>query len=339
LGKTEKRLLEEKMKKNLVKVLLISLACVILFAGCAANPSAGESAAPASTAAAASSAASSQAAAPAPGESVSAAEGTPITDMLGREVTVKSAGKIVSLAPSATEILFALGAGDNIVGVDAFSDYPEEAKSKEIVGDYNGPDVEKIVALSPDVIFCGNTLQSEQIGQMEKLGLTVVATEAVAFEDIPKSIEMIGEIMGKQDAAKTVVDSINAAVEKAKQNAPKEAPTVYYAMSYGDMGNWTSGPGSFINTMIELAGGVPITKDAADAWLEYPLEKLVSQDPDIIMVSSDMGSAEDISKVQGYSDLTAVKNGKVYQMEANVVSRPGPRIADAIAMISEILNQ
>lgn len=322
------------MNKKLFKVLLISIACVLLFSGCAGNSAASPSAA------AADASASSPAASPEEtSANISAAAGTAVTDMVGREVTVKSAEKIVSLAPSATEILFALGVGDKIVGVDAFSDYPEDAKNIEVVGDYNGPDIEKIVALSPDVVFCGNTLQEEQIGELEKLGLTVVATEAVAFEDIQKSIEMMGTIMGKQDAAKTVVNSINSAVEKARQNAPKEEITVYYAMSYGDMGNWTSGPGSFINTMIELAGGVPVTKDAADSWLEYPMEDLVSQDPDIILVSSDMGSVEDIAKVQGYSDLSAVKDGKVYQMEANILSRPGPRIADAISMISDILNK
>ncbi len=325
------------MKKSLIKVLLISLVCALLLTGCAgtaADPAAASSAA----AAASPSAAASETAAPS-AETQSAAAGITVTDMLGREATLNSAERIVSLAPSATEILFALGVGDKIVGVDAFSDYPEEAKGKEIVGDYNGPDVEKIVSLNPDVVFCGNTLQEELIGELENLGLPVVATEAVAFEDIQKSIEMMGEITGKQDAAKTIVDSINSAAENAKKNAPKEPKTVYYAMSYGDMGNWTSGPGSFINTMIELAGGVPVTKDATDSWLEYPVEDLVSQDPDIILVSSDMGSLEDISKVQGYADLTAVKNGKVYQLESNVVSRPGPRIAEAITMISDILNK
>lgn len=323
------------MNKKLFRALLISLACILLLAGCSGNVPASPSASASADAAASSPAGSPEATA----DTSAAAAGAAITDMVGREVTVKSAGRIVSLAPSATEILFALGVGDKIVGVDAYSDYPEETKAIEIVGDYNGPDIEKIVSLNPDIVFCGNTLQEEQIGELEKLGLTVVATEAVAFEDIQKSIEMIGDIVGKQEAAKAVVDSINSAVEKAGQNAPKEEKTVYYAMSYGDMGNWTSGPGSFINTMIELAGGVPVTKDATDSWLEYPVEDLVSQDPDIILVSSDMGSVEDITKVQGYSDLTAVKNGKVYQMEANVISRPGPRIADAIAMISDILNK
>jgi iron complex transport system substrate-binding protein len=262
-----------------------------------------------------------------------------ITDMLGREVTIGATDTIVSLAPSATEILYALGVGGRVVGVDVYSYYPEETKSVEVVGDFNGPDVEKIVALGPDIIFCGNTLQDEQIGDLENLGMTVVATEAVAFEDIQKSITMMGEILGKQAEAQSVIDNINAAIDDAKQNAPTEAPTVYYAMSYGDMGNWTSGPGSFINSMIEIAGGVPVTRDAEAPWLEYPIEQLVSADPDIILVSSDMGSIDDISMAQGYADLSAVKDGKVYLMQADILSRPGPRIADALKAISDALNK
>ena len=109
-------------------------------------------------------------------------------------------------------------------------------------------------------------------------------------------------------------------------------------MSYGDMGNWTSGPGSFINTMIEAAGGKCVTEDAAAAWLEYPVEDLVKANPDIILLDSSMGSTDDIASAQGYADLDAVKNGKVYSIDADVFTRPGPRIAEAIATISDIVN-
>ena len=319
------------MKKKIFTILSVVLACAMLFAGCASETAPVESAISSANESAS------------PSESASEAAEQPemtITDMLGREVAVGATDTIVSLTPSATEILFALDAGDRVVGVDASSNYPEAAANIEVVGDYNGPDVEKVVALEPDIIFCGNTLQTDQISDLENLGMTVVATEAVAFEDIPKSIEMMGEILGKQDEATAVVDNINAAIEQAEANAPAEAPTVYYAMSYGDMGNWTSGPGSFINTMIEIAGGVPVTQDAEAPWLEYPIEQLVSDDPDIILVSSDMGSsADDIAQVTGYADLTAVKDGQVYVMQADILSRPGPRIGDAILAISEALNQ
>ena len=314
------------MKKIYVSVLSLALACALVLSGCApASP--GASPSPSQSAALEESAAS------------ASAPGNTFTDMLGNQVTIKATDKIISLAPSTTETLYALGDGDKIIGVDSSSNYPADAKTKPVVGDFNGPNVEKIVSISPDVVFCGNTLQKDQIAQMQNLGLTVVATEAVSFDDIPKSIELMGSIMGKQDAAKAIVDKINTAVADAKQKAPKSQKSVYYVMSFGDAGNWTSGPGSFINTIIATAGGTPITKDAKDEWLDYPTESLVKADPDIIMVASDAGSLDDLKKTQGYTDLTAIKNGKVYVVDADVLSRPGPRIADAISMVSDLLNK
>ena len=110
-------------------------------------------------------------------------------------------------------------------------------------------------------------------------------------------------------------------------------------MSYGDMGNWKSGTGSFINTMIELAGGKCITADQAAPWIEYSLEDLAAADPDIILLDSSMGSTEALAEVAGYKDLTAVRNGNVYAIDADVFTRPGPRIGEAVLEISEILNK
>ncbi len=322
------------MKKRLVVICTaLLLVCVLAVSGCAAPAAASPSAsAPASTAA-------SEAASVPASPAESQAEGVVVTDMLGNHVTIKATDKIVSLAPSTTETLFALGAGDKVIGVDSMSNYPEEAKSKEIVGDFNGPIVEKIVALKPDLVLGGNTLQKDQMEQMQKLGLTVVSTEAVAYDDIPKSIELVGSVLGKEAEAKAVVDKINAAAAQAKEKAPKEEKTVYYVMSFGDSGNWTSGPGSFINSIIEACGGVPVTKDAPAAWIDYPMESLVKADPDILLLASDTGTLDDLKKTQGYSTLSAVKNGTVYVVNADILSRPGPRIADAITMVSDLLNK
>lgn len=325
------------MKKSIVIICTaVLLVCVLAVSGCAAPVAASPSAsAPASAVASAPASSAVASASPA----ASQAEGAVVTDMLGNQVTIKATDKIVSLAPSTTEALFALGAGDKIIGVDSSSNYPEEAKSKEIVGDFNGPNVEKIVALKPDVVLGGNTLQKEQTEQMQKLGLTVVSTEAVAYDDIPKSIELIGSVLGKEAEAKAIVDKISAAAAQAKEKAPKEAKTVYYVMSFGDSGNWTSGPGSFINSIIEACGGVPVTKDAPAPWIDYPMESLVKADPDILLLASDTGTLDDLKKTQGYSTLSAVKNGTVYVVNADILSRPGPRIADAITMVSGLLNK
>lgn len=323
------------MNKKWIAVFTCIVLCLAIAAGCAQTaPAQTESSAPEESPSAS---ASAEAAVDIGEENRG---GVTVTDLAGNEATVEKADKIVSLTPAGTEIVCALGAAKQLVGIDANSDYPDIVQSIEVVGDFNGPDVEKVASLEPDVVLAGNSLQQEAIDQLKNLGITVVSVEATSFEDIPKAIELVGEILGAQDTAETVNGEIDAAVRLAEENRPAEEKTVYYAMSFGDQGNWTSGPGSFINTMIELAGGKCVTADAEYPWIEYPVEDLMVANPDIILVDSSMGStAEDLGNAQGYQDLDAVKNGSVYEVDANVLTRPGPRIAEALTMISEILNK
>jgi iron complex transport system substrate-binding protein len=256
-------------------------------------------------------------------------------DAMGNEVTASALSEdkltIVSTAPSATEILFALGCGDNIVGVDVSSTYPAETANIEVVGDFNGFDVEKVIALNPTVVFAGNGLQHEDIEALEEAGLNVVAVEATYYDDIASSITMIGSVVGKEAEAATLVQQI-ADVEKAvkeKAAALTEKPTVYYVMGIGEYGNWTSGEGSFINSIIDMAGGIPTTAGTDAEWLEYPVEDLVKHDPDILIVSGYI-TEEQLASETGYKDLTAVKEGHAYFITPDIIERPGPRITEAL---------
>ena len=323
------------MNRKIISLLVCVLLMAAVFAGCApleAAPSVSVEATQEASAAPSASAEQGAQSAPAPA-------GVSVTDMAGNEVTVAKADKIVSLTPAGTEIVCALGASKQLAGIDAYSNYPEITQGIEVVGDFNGPDVEKVAALEPDVVLAGTGLQEDAIGKLNELGITVVVVEATAFEDIAKSIELVGEIVGAQDVAAQLTSDIDTAVKDAQDNKPAEEKTVYYAMSYGDMGNWTSGPGSFINTMIKLAGGKCVTEGQGAPWIEYSLEELAAADPDIILLDSSMGSTEDLGQVAGYKDLTAVKNGNVYAIDADVFTRPGPRIGEAVREISGILNK
>ena len=323
-----------QMNRKWIALFACVILCISVFAGCAqSEPAASVSAEAAQEASVSPSELAAQPSGSAP------AAGVSVTDMAGAEVTVEKADRIVSLTPAGTEIVCALGAAKQLVGIDAYSNYPEITQSIEIVGDFNGPDVEKVTALEPDVVLAGTGLQQDAVDKLGEMGITVVVVEATAFDDIPKSIELVGKIVGMEDVAEQVTADIDAAVKSAQDNQPSEEKTVYYAMSYGDMGNWTSGPGSFINTMIELAGGKCITADQAAPWIEYSLEDLAAADPDIILLDSSMGSTEALAEVAGYKDLTAVRNGNVYAIDADVFTRPGPRIGEAVLEISEILNK
>jgi len=248
----------------------------------------------------------------------------------------ETALRIVSTVPSATEILFALGVGDWIVGVDVSSTYPEAANGIEKVGDYNGFDVEKIISLAPDVVFAGNKLQVDLVQQLEAAGLNVVEADPTLYEDIAACITMIGEAVGRADEAAALNAQIAAVEEAIKTKAAEftEKPTIYYVMGIGEYGNWTSGEGSFINAVFEMCGATCVTAGSAAPWMDYPPEDLVTADPDILIVSQWV--AEDALKADAsYASLTAVQQGHCYFINPDIIERPGPRIAEAMQLIQE----
>ena len=268
-----------------------------------------------------------------------ATAGGTITDLMGRQVTLpESVEKVVTLTASNTEILFALGAEDMLVGRDAYSNYPEAAASIPAMGDYTAPDVEAIVAAGADVVFASTGLQKETIEKLEGLDVAVVCSEAETFAQIYDSIELVAKVIGKEEAGKETVDALKARAQAVQDKAPA-APSrsVYYVMSYGEYGNWTGGMGSFINDMIVMAGGTCVTHDISYAWADFSLETLVERDPDIILLSS-LYTTDDLKAAAGYKDLTAVKEGRVYTISYDMVERPGPRAFDALEEISQIIQ-
>ena len=245
---------------------------------------------------------------------------------------------IISTAPSITEILFALGVGDQIAGVDASSNYPAEANDIEKIGDYSGFDIEKVIGLNPDIVFAGNGLQNEQILPLTDAGINVVSVEPTYYEDIAQSILLIGEQIGKTEEAQVLIDEIDAVAAEvsAKSAEMAEHPTVYYAMTIGDSGYWTSGQGSFINSVIEMAGGTCVTANSDVEWMEFSSEDLVAADPDVLIVSSWIAE-EDLLADPVMSGLSAVINGNYLYISDDLINRPGPRITETMTIIQNYL--
>lgn len=265
------------------------------------------------------------------------------TDLSGKQVShAYPIERIVSLQPNTTEILYAIGAGGLIAGTDVWSNYPEEAKTTPKMGDYANPNLELIIAAKPDLVVTGGALSPENFEKLASLGIPVASIEAQNYGDISTSIELLGGCLGGEylaNAAALVNDILlrTDAVKEATQNYTHR-PTVYFVLSYGEMGNWTSGPDSFINEMIEMAGGTPVTNDAGDRWLEYDLETLVKKDPDILLVTSDIAEQGGLVTSPGYRDLSAVKNGRICVMDAGILSRPGPRFIEALEAFAEAIK-
>lgn len=259
-----------------------------------------------------------------------------ITDFLGNTVRIESADRIVSLSSSGTQTLMALDAEDRIVGVDSYS--AEFLPGIETVGDYTAPDVEKIAALNPDLVVAADRIQAETVDQLRSLGIPAIAAEATSWDQVPKSFTMLGEAVDNPAGAEALCTQLTRAVEDAVAAAPAKSPTCYYVLSYGNAGNWTSGEGSFINTMIEYAGGTPVTKGTSYPWLEYPMEDLAAADPDVILFASDAGSIEDFMHTPGYESLAAVKSGRVYEIASDLVDLPSPALTEGLAAVSEIIG-
>lgn len=273
------------------------------------------------------------------------AAGITVTDGLGREVQLESAAqRIVSLAPSNTEILFALGAGDKVVGRDETSDYPEAALALPTVGGWSGFSAEAIVALKPDLVLAAEINSPELVAELEGLGLTVYyLSNPKTLEDLYVNIEIIATLTGR-DATK-LTDSLKARVAAVDEKiAPLRVhPSVFYEVDATDPSKpWTSGPGTFIDLLIQRAGGQNVVSlsGITDPYPQIGLEQLALTPPDIILLGdSNYGvTAEAVASRPGWDGLKAVIDGNVFPFDDNLVSRPGPRLIDGLEALAQLLH-
>ena len=266
------------------------------------------------------------------------------SDGLGREVTLASpAQRVVSLAPSITEILFAVGAGDQVVGRDDFSDYPAEASSIDSVGGSMGEySVEAIVALEPDLVLAAEINTPELVKQLEDLGLTVFyVNNPTSIEEMYGSLENVAALTGHD--VTELIDSLKARVAAVDEKiAPISArPSVFYEIDATDPAKpYTYGPGTFGNLLIERAGGFNIGSEAADAYPQLSLEQIVVANPSIILLGDSMWgiTTESVLARPGWETIEAVKSNQIFPIDDNLISRPGPRLVDGLEALAKILH-
>ena len=262
------------------------------------------------------------------------------TDDSGREVRIeKVPQRIVSLAPSHTEILFALGLGDRIVGVTRYCNYPEEAKEKEEIGGFSTADPEKIIALKPDLILSVGTLQKSLVAELEEKGQTVFWLYPNSVNDVLESFERIGKLTGSSAAAQQLRKDVEARIEKVEakiKDIPEEKrPTIFRVMGLDPVG--TIGGVSFQTDVYRLAGGKNIFADTDKDYFELDLATLIKLDPDIIVIAGeDEEEAKGkIKEQEGWGDLTAVKKGRIVVISSDLICRPSPRIGQTIEQLAK----
>ncbi|AEF17984.1 ABC-type transporter, periplasmic subunit [Thermoanaerobacterium xylanolyticum LX-11] len=261
-----------------------------------------------------------------------------ITDFMGRQVTIKKEPKrIVSLSPSTTELIYAIGAGKNVVGVTNYDDYPPEVKSVAKVGGYEGPNIEAIMAQKPDIVFASNLSGKDQMETIEKSGIPVVVLEAQNINQIYDSIKILGEITGNVEKGNEIISSMKDKIKEINDKV-KDLPKVNVFYVVDTNGNWTAGKGTFIDELITLAGGNNVASDA-NGWAQYSMEKLVQKNPDVIITSPHAANANEIKNMAGYKDTKAAKDGKIFIISNDdIVTKPSNRIVLGLEEIAKDLH-
>lgn len=266
------------------------------------------------------------------------------TDSLGRTVTLEATPqRIVSLAPSNTEILFAVGAGSRVVGRDEFSDYPPEAASIDTVGGSFGEyNAEAILALEPDLVLAAEINPPELVQQLEDLGLTVYYLgNPTTLEEMYANLETVAQLTGHD--ASGLVASLKARVAAVDEKiAPLSSRIpVFYEIDATDPSKpWTYGPGTFGDLLISRAGGYNIGGIASDPYPQISIEQVVAANPSVIILGDSMWgvTADSVKARPGWETIPAVQSDSIFPFDDNLVSRPGPRLVDGLEQLAKLLR-
>jgi iron complex transport system substrate-binding protein len=273
--------------------------------------------------------------------SASAGSARVVTDQTGRQVNLPDhPHRLVSIAPSVTETLYALGLGDRLVGDTDYCDYPPQAKSIPRVGAMLNPSLEKIVALKPDLVLgTDEANRRETADQLERLGIPLYGVTAHTVEGTIQSLEDLGHILDWDQPTQKLVASLRArvaTVDKQVQGQPRLK--VLFVVWYRPL--ITAGGPTFISNVIRRAGGVSISDDMKTEWPHMGLEDVLNRAPDVILfprTDTFAPGLDEFQKLPGWRDLAAVKNHRIYFVSETIM-RPSPRLIDALEELANILH-
>lgn len=248
--------------------------------------------------------------------------------------------RIVSLSPASTEILFAVGAENQIVAVSDFSDYPPQAQNLPKVGGFDGKtlSLEKILSFNPDFVYLTNVMHNHLIPHFESLNIDYYLSDANSFEQVKNEILQIAKITGHPSNGENLVKEIDSAINKINsQNQLLQKPTVYWEV-------WNSpfmsvGNSSFINDLINTAGGINIFQEIAQAYPTVSEETIVAKNPQIIIIPQNSGiTVDSVKNRKGWSQIDAVKNDKIFIVDDNLLTRSGARIGESAEYLANLFR-
>jgi iron complex transport system substrate-binding protein len=259
-----------------------------------------------------------------------------VTDDRGRTVKIPlKINRAISLAPNLTENIFAVGAGDKLVGVTTFCDYPAEAKNIRKIGDTLSPNMESIIALKPEIVFVSTASQMEAFTKtLEENGIAVFVTDPNSLDGILRNLKQLAEIFGTTGRAELLIADIQRRLAAMSEKLADQ-PQVQVFMQISREPLFTAGKESFVTEMIEHAGGTSVTKDLPTAYPRLSKETALALNPEAIVITAGAGNDEpnDVFKESG-----AVKNGKVLRIKADLLTRPGPRVIEGLEQMARELH-
>lgn len=267
-----------------------------------------------------------------------------VTDDAGMEVTIEEAPRrIVSIQASITEIAFALGLGDNIVGVSEYDNYPEEAKEKETVGARN-MDAEKILLLQPDIVFATDyhyDNYNQILDQFRAAGIDVVVIgSAASFEDAYRHMRLIAKATGTEEKAEEIVAGMETRMAALRERAQSIAvPKRVWIEVSPAPDIFTTGKGTFLNEMLESIRAVNVAGDQ-EGWIKFTEEQIVNLMPEVIITTYGYyidRPAESVLRREGWQEVPAVRDGQVFDVDNDTVTRPGPRLIDGVETLAKLI--
>jgi iron complex transport system substrate-binding protein len=268
------------------------------------------------------------------------AQARELVDKLGRRVLVpENPFRVVALAPSVTEIVFALGEQRRLVGVSTHSDYPEEAKRLSVVGSYVRPDLERILALKPDLCLAVRDGNPKAIAdRLEAMGIPVYAVDPQTLGGILQAVEGVGEVLGATERARDIVDRMREGIEGARALAAKarSRPRVFYQIGVAPM--VSAGSGTYLHEMIELAGGENLAA-GREPYPRFSPEEVVTMAPEVILVSVMRSEGTRAHEIWGrFSTVPALRSGRVHVVDSDLFDRPSPRLVQALEELVLLLH-
>ncbi len=272
----------------------------------------------------------------------SASHAAEVRDLVGRMVRVPdNPRRVVALAPSLTEIVFAVGAQDRLVGVTAFSDFPLEAKDLPKVGSYVHLDLERIVALKPDLCLAikdGNPREAVQ--RLERLGIPVFAVNPTNLNGVMETVKALGRLLHAQGRAHRVVESMDRRIRRIRRKVSKTSyrPRVFFQIGIAPI--VSVGTRTFAHELITLAGGINVA-EGPEPYPRFSVEQVLGLKPDVILISS-MARGEVFEKVKKdwlrWRGIPAVTHGRVFLVDSNLFDRPTPRLVDGLELLAKLLH-